>query len=72
MVGRVGVEPTMFLMCQIYSLVQSPTMHICRYNWKLFYAYRSRFTNLSPPVVIKESAFHSSLVLPKGVEPLNN
>lgn len=28
---------------------------------KLFYAYHSRFANLSPLVVIKESAFHDSL-----------
>ena len=30
MVGGVGVEPTMFLMCRIYSPMQSPTMHIRR------------------------------------------
>ena len=26
MVGQVGVEPTVFQMSQIYSLLQSPTM----------------------------------------------
>lgn len=31
MVGRVGIEPTMFLMCLIYSQVRSPTTHIYPY-----------------------------------------
>ena len=36
--------------------------HQYRIYWKLFYAYRSRFANLSPPVVIKGSAVHGSMV----------
>lgn len=31
-VGRVGIEPTVFLMCLIYSQVRSPSTHTCPNN----------------------------------------
>lgn len=35
MVGRVGIEPTVFLMCWIYSPMHSPAMHTYRYEVRL-------------------------------------
>ena len=32
LVGRVGIEPTVFLVWRIYSPLHSPAMHTCPYN----------------------------------------
>ena len=54
--GRVLIAPHSFL----FRLLM---METCR-------AYPDRFTNLSPPVVIKGSAVHGSMVSVTGLEPV--
>ena len=70
MAAQVGFEPTGLLhhnRFQVYALVTAWVLrHI---NWKLLYAYHTRFANLSPPVVIKGSAIHSSMAWREGFEP---
>lgn len=65
MVGRVGIEPTMFLMCLIYSQVRSPATHIYRYKVRLgprLPAHRGLLTHYGvPPVAATYFATHLRL-----------
>ena len=65
MVGRVGIEPTVFLMCRIYSPMHSPAMHTCRYKVRLgprLPAHRGLLTHYGvPPVAATYFATHLRL-----------